>query len=236
MTNYDRTITPWASLPDPNLVPQFKGEWVAKSYTAADIVVGVDGKSYISYGNTTAQDVPGQSGLWKEFIGGSGGVTTGGNSTASFDEALHSYSFSINNVEMLPKYIPVDFPAGLEFSHMTTEVFDSNGMLDNTSTLAFELTNGVSIFSKWVSSYDRPQLNLYNSRTNTTFNRLIVSVNPEGYPGEFKDYTVNITFFVRQLAYVPQTDKPPIMGEAELISSPPGAPPPSPPMDSGGGS
>lgn len=75
MTLSNRQINPWvSSLPSPEVVPQYRGDWVAVNYELAD-VVRRGTTLWISHAATTANDVPGSSDKWKVLLGGGEGAT-----------------------------------------------------------------------------------------------------------------------------------------------------------------
>lgn len=67
----DRTLNQWNStLPSPDLVPQYRGDWAAVTYQKAD-VVNYGGNTYIALVDTTAAQVPGSNpAIWKLILSG----------------------------------------------------------------------------------------------------------------------------------------------------------------------
>lgn len=66
----NRSINAWSSsLPRPELVPQYRGEWVAAPYEVAD-VVNYKNSLYISIAPTSATDDPQSSKVWEHIIDG----------------------------------------------------------------------------------------------------------------------------------------------------------------------
>lgn len=64
----NRSINPWtSSLPDPSLVPQYRGEWTSTPYEAADVVDYLGGL-FISNAPTKASDLPGTSTKWTSIV------------------------------------------------------------------------------------------------------------------------------------------------------------------------
>lgn len=67
----NRGINPWiTTLPNPNLVPQFRGGWQPVAYEAADIVI-YNKSAYIALGPVTNTTPPGINDSWAVWIDGS---------------------------------------------------------------------------------------------------------------------------------------------------------------------
>lgn len=67
----NRGINPWhSSLPYPDLVPQFRGDWVSVNYETADIVQ-YSNSLYIALYDTDSSDIPGISNKWQTIVSGS---------------------------------------------------------------------------------------------------------------------------------------------------------------------
>lgn len=69
MSYIDRQLIPWVdSLPDPRLVPQYRGDWEAVEYEKADIVRFND-SLWISNAMTSVTESPANSAKWQSFNG-----------------------------------------------------------------------------------------------------------------------------------------------------------------------
>ena len=69
MSYIDRQLIPWVdSLPDPRLVPQYRGDWEPVEYETADIVRS-EGSLWISHDRTLTTESPTNSAKWKPING-----------------------------------------------------------------------------------------------------------------------------------------------------------------------